>query len=44
LGLAVPSLLHALKLDPRVAAGPVTLAITDLTTLAIYFTSATLVL
>ena len=44
LGLAVPSLLHALKLDPRVAAGPVTLAFTDLATLAIYFTSATLVL
>src|SRR5262249_41691362 len=26
LGLAVPSLLHRLKLDPKIAAGPVTLA------------------
>lgn len=36
-GLAVPSTLHALKLDPRVAAGPLTLAMADLATLAIYF-------
>jgi magnesium transporter len=37
LGLGVPSLLHALKLDPRVAAGPLTLAMADLATIAIYF-------
>jgi magnesium transporter len=37
LGLGIPSLLHALKLDPRVAAGPLTLAMADLATLAIYF-------
>jgi magnesium transporter len=37
LGLGVPSLLHALKLDPRVAAGPLTLGLSDLATLAIYF-------
>jgi hypothetical protein len=28
-GLSIPSLLHSLKLDPKIAAGPVTLAITD---------------
>jgi magnesium transporter len=37
LGLGVPSLLHALKLDPRVAAGPLTLGLSDLATLTIYF-------
>ena len=36
-GLSVPALLHALKLDPRIAAGPVTLAFTDLFTLLFYF-------
>jgi magnesium transporter len=36
-GLSVPAALHALKLDPKVAAGPVTLALTDLTTLLFYF-------
>jgi magnesium transporter len=43
-GLAVPSLLHYFKLDPKIAAGPVTLALADLCALAIYFTSAWLVL
>ena len=37
LGLSIPSLLHALKLDPKIAAGPVTLAISDLLTLLFYF-------
>ncbi len=37
LGLGVPTLLHALKLDPRVAAGPLTLALADLATIGIYF-------
>lgn len=41
-GLTVPWLLHGLKLDPKIAAGPVTLALTDLTTLLIYFHLATL--
>lgn len=36
-GLAVPTLLHALKWDPRIAAGPITLALTDLLTLLLYF-------
>jgi len=37
LGLSVPSLLHAFKLDPKIAAGPVTLAFTDIVTLLFYF-------
>lgn len=44
LGLGVPSLLHALKLDPRVAAGPLTLALSDLATIGIYFSIATAML
>jgi magnesium transporter len=44
LGLGVPSLLHRLKLDLRIAAGPMTLALADLVALVIYFTSAWLVL
>ncbi len=40
LGLTVPTVLHALRLDPRVAAGPLTLALTDLCTLGLYFTLA----
>lgn len=43
-GLGVPSLLHRFKLDPKVAAGPVTLALADFFALVIYFTSAWLVL
>ncbi|PYI72140.1 MAG: magnesium transporter MgtE [Verrucomicrobia bacterium] len=43
-GLAVPSLLHWLKLDPKIAAGPVTLVLADFIALAIYFTSAWLIL
>jgi magnesium transporter len=44
LGLAVPSVLHRWKLDPKIAAGPVTLALADFFALALYFTSAWLVL
>jgi len=40
LGLSLPSLLHALRLDLRIAAGPVTLAMADISTLLIYFTLA----
>ncbi len=43
-GFSVPSILHGLKLDPKIAAGPVTLAITDFFALAFYFTLAWLVL
>jgi magnesium transporter len=43
-GLSIPSLLHSLKLDPKIAAGPVTLAVTDFVALAFYFGIASLVL
>ena len=39
-GLGVPTLLHALKLDPKIAAGPVTLALADILTLLFYFSLA----
>ena len=42
-GLGVPSLLHWLKLDPKIAAGPVTLALADFFALVFYFTGAWLV-
>ena len=43
-GLTVPSVLHWLKLDPKIAAGPVTLAVTDFVALLLYFGIAALVL
>lgn len=43
-GLSIPALLHALKLDPKIAAGPVTLALADLFTLLVYFSLAALLL
>jgi magnesium transporter len=43
-GLGVPALLHRLKLDPKIAAGPVTLALTDVFTLLFYFGLAALLL
>ena len=43
-GLSIPALLHALKLDPKIAAGPVTLAFTDIFTLLFYFGLARLLL
>jgi magnesium transporter len=43
-GFSVPSALHGLKLDPKIAAGPVTLAITDFFALTFYFSLAALVL
>jgi magnesium transporter len=42
-GLSVPSLLHWLKLDPKIAAGPITLALADFFALVFYFTGAWLV-
>ena len=42
-GLGVPSLLHRFNLDPKIAAGPITLALADVCALALYFTSAWLV-
>jgi len=43
-GLGVPSLLHRLNLDPKIAAGPITLALADVFALLIYFTTARFVL
>jgi magnesium transporter len=43
-GLAVPSVLHRFQLDPKIAAGPIALALADFTALVIYFTAAWLVL
>lgn len=43
-GLTVPTGLHALKLDPKIAAGPITLALTDMLTLLAYFGLASIVL
>ena len=43
-GLTVPSLLHALKLDPKIAAGPITLALTDIFTLLVYLSIGTMLL
>ncbi|HVV02154.1 MAG TPA: magnesium transporter [Verrucomicrobiae bacterium] len=39
-GLSVPAALHALRLDPKIAAGPVTLALADIFTLVFYFNTA----
>src|ERR1700693_4314331 len=43
-GLGVPSLLHRFNLDPKIAAGPITLALADVCALILYFTTARLVL
>jgi magnesium transporter len=40
-GLVVPSILRSLKLDPRIAAGPLTLAVADLGAVLLYFSLAT---
>jgi len=44
LGLSVPSLLHALRMDLKIAAGPVTLAATDIFTILSYFSLAAILL
>lgn len=44
LGVSIPVLLHRLRLDLRVASGPVTLAVADVCTIAIYFSLAGLIL
>jgi len=41
LGLSIPSLLHAYKLDPKISAGPITLALSDIGTLLFYLGTAT---
>jgi magnesium transporter len=44
IGLSVPAVLHRFKLDPKIAAGPVSLAMTDVCTLLIYMNVASLAL
>lgn len=44
IGLMVPAVLHRFKLDPRIAAGPVSLALADIFTLLTYFNTAKIVL
>jgi magnesium transporter len=44
IGLSVPATLHALKLDPKIAAGPVTLALADIVTLLWFFGLGSLLL
>ncbi len=44
IGLSVPSIIHGLRLDPRIAAGPITLALADICTLLVYFTTARIML
>lgn len=40
IGLTIPSLLHRFRLDPRIAAGPIALALADVCTLLFYFNIA----
>ena len=40
IGLSVPAMLHRFKLDPKIAAGPVSLALADICTLLIYLNAA----
>jgi magnesium transporter len=41
LGVAFPMVLHAIKADPKIAAGPVVLAAADVATLLFYFSLGT---
>lgn len=43
-GLIIPTVLHALHLDPKIASGPLALTISDLFTIFIYFGMAGMVL
>jgi magnesium transporter len=44
LGRAVPKLIHLLKLNPRVASGPITLAVVDIVAITLYLSAATVLL
>jgi magnesium transporter len=44
IGLSVPTVLHRFKLDPKIAAGPVSLAMADICTLLIYLGVASVAL
>lgn len=43
-GLLIPTVLHALRLDPKIASGPLALTISDLFTIIIYFNMARFIL
>lgn len=43
-GLSVPAILHSTNLDPKISAGPLTLALTDISTIIFYFGLATIML
>lgn len=43
-GMSIPSILHKTKLDPKVAAGPLVLGLSDVFTLLFYFTFASVLL
>lgn len=44
IGVLVPAVLHRYRLDPKIAAGPVSLALADIITLLVYFNLAEAVL
>jgi len=44
LGVIVPTLIRKFHIDPKVAAGPIVLAATDIATLIFYFSTANLIL
>jgi magnesium transporter len=44
LGVIIPTLIRKFRVDPKVAAGPIVLAATDIATLVFYFSTANLIL
>ncbi len=44
LGVIIPTLIRKFQIDPKIAAGPIVLAFTDIATLLFYFTTANLIL
>jgi magnesium transporter len=44
LGLTIPSVLHALRLDPKVAGGPIALALADVLTVLLYLAAGTVLI
>lgn len=43
-GVTIPTLMHSLKLDPKIASGPIALAVADVFTILIYFNVARILL
>ena len=44
LGRVIPALIHRLRLNPRIASGPITLAAVDVVTITLYLLTATVLL